>query len=77
MRPLAEMDAVHAAFDRYGADSPDVVVAATLRALKNKKPKPRVLVGKGASRPSMLRLLPDRTRDRMLLTALGVAKLRD
>jgi hypothetical protein len=72
----AEMDAVHAAFDRYRADTPDVVVAATLKALNDKKPKTRVVVGKGASRLAMLRLLPDRMRDRMLLNALGVAKLR-
>jgi hypothetical protein len=48
----------------------------TLRALNDKRPKPRVLVGKGASRLAKLRLLRDRTRDRVLLNAFGVAKLR-
>jgi hypothetical protein len=55
---------------------PDVVVTATLRALNDKKPKVRVVVGKGASKLTKLRLLPDRTRDRVLLNAFGVAKLR-
>jgi NAD(P)-dependent dehydrogenase (short-subunit alcohol dehydrogenase family) len=54
----------------------DVVVAATLKALNDKKPKTRVVVGKGASRLAMLRLWPDRMRDRILLNALGVAKMR-
>jgi len=72
----AEMDAMHAALAKREADTPDVVVAATLRALNDKKPKPRVVVGKGASRLAKLRLLPDRMRDRMLLNAFGVAKLR-
>jgi len=55
---------------------PDVVVTATLSAPNDKKPKVRVVVGKGASRLAKLRLLPGRTRDRVLLNALGVAKLR-
>lgn len=55
---------------------PDVAVTATLSALNDKKPKVRVVVGKGASRLAKLRLLRDRTRDRVLLNAFGVAKLR-
>ena len=53
----ADMDAMRAALAKRGADTPDVVVAATLRALNDKKPKPRVVVGKGASRLAKLRLL--------------------
>lgn len=60
----AEMVAMHATSAKRGADTTDVVVAATLRALNDKMPKPRVLVGKGASRLAKLRLLPNRTRDR-------------
>jgi hypothetical protein len=70
------MDAMRAALAKREADTPDVVVAATLRALNHKKPKPRVVVGKGASRLAKLRYLPDRTRDRMLLNAFGMAKPR-
>jgi hypothetical protein len=33
-------------------------------------------MGKGARRLAKLRLLPDRTRDRVLLHAFGVAKVR-
>jgi hypothetical protein len=72
----AEMDAMHAALANREADTPDVVVAATLKALNDKKPKPRVVVGKRASRLAKLRPLPNRTCDRVLLNALGVAKLR-
>ena len=46
----AEMDAMRAALAKREADTPDVVVPATLRALNDKKPKPGVVVGKGASR---------------------------
>jgi hypothetical protein len=72
----AEMDAMRAALAKREADTPDVVVAATLRALNDKKPKPRVVVGKGAGRLAKLRYLPGRRRDRMLLNAFGMAKLR-
>jgi hypothetical protein len=70
------MDAMRAALAKREADTPDVVVAATLRTLNDKKPKPRVVVGKGADRLAKLRYLPDRRRDRMLLNAFGMAKLR-
>jgi NAD(P)-dependent dehydrogenase (short-subunit alcohol dehydrogenase family) len=66
---LAAMDR---AFEKAGADKPDVVVDAVLKALFAKKPKPRVVVGKGTSALLMLSHLPIRTRDKLVKSALGL-----
>jgi NAD(P)-dependent dehydrogenase (short-subunit alcohol dehydrogenase family) len=66
---LAAMDR---AFEKAGADKPDVVVDAVLKALFTKKPKPRVVVGKGTSALLMLSRLPIRTRDKLVKSALGL-----
>jgi NAD(P)-dependent dehydrogenase (short-subunit alcohol dehydrogenase family) len=68
------IDAVHRAFEKFGADDPRVVVNAVMRALSDRRPKPRMVVGKGAPMMATLRVLPDRTRDGLLLNMLGVAK---
>jgi NAD(P)-dependent dehydrogenase (short-subunit alcohol dehydrogenase family) len=69
------LEAMRAAFAKFGLDSPQVVVDAVLLALTSRgRPKPRVLVGKGASQMAFLGRLPIRTRDRMLMSSLGIAK---
>jgi hypothetical protein len=60
------------AFEKAGADNPDVVVKAVLDALFNKRPKSRVVVGKGTGALLMLSRLPLRTRDKLLKSALGL-----
>ena len=66
---LAAMDR---AFEKAGADNPDVVVKAALYALFKKRPKPRVVVGKGTGALLMLSRLPLRTRDKLIKSALGL-----
>jgi NAD(P)-dependent dehydrogenase (short-subunit alcohol dehydrogenase family) len=66
---LAAMDR---AFEEAGADDPDVVVNAVLKALFARTPKPRVVVGKGTSALLMLSHLPIRTRDKLVKSALGL-----
>jgi NAD(P)-dependent dehydrogenase (short-subunit alcohol dehydrogenase family) len=69
------LQAMREAFAKFGADQPDVVVDAVVAALTSRnKPKPRVLVGKGASQMAFLSRLPIRMRDRMLMSSLGIAK---
>ena len=54
--------AMDRAFEKAGADNPNVVVDAVLHALFAKRPKPRIVVGKGTSALLMLSRLPIRTR---------------
>jgi NAD(P)-dependent dehydrogenase (short-subunit alcohol dehydrogenase family) len=57
-------------------DDPAVVVAAIVHALTASKPKTRYAVGRGAGMIGVLRLLPDRLRDRLLLRAFGLANIQ-
>jgi len=66
---LAAMDR---AFEKAGADNPDVVVKAVLDALFKTRPKPRVVVGKGTGALLMLSWLPSRKRDKLVKSALGL-----
>ncbi len=66
---LIQMDR---AFEKAGADDPEVVVDAVMTALFRKRPKPRVVVGKGTGALLMLSRLPIRTRDRFVKSALGL-----
>jgi NAD(P)-dependent dehydrogenase (short-subunit alcohol dehydrogenase family) len=66
---LTEMDR---AFEKAGADDPEVVVDAVIKAVSGKRPKPRVVVGKGTSALLMLSYLPIRTRDKLVKNALGL-----
>jgi len=69
------LQALREAFAKAGADRPDVVVDAVLAALVSRgRPKPRGLVGRGASQLAFLGRLPIRLRDRMLMSSLGIAK---
>jgi hypothetical protein len=57
------------------ADRPEVVVDAVHAAFVSRgRPKPRALVGKGASQLAFLGRLPIRLRDRMLMSSRGIAK---
>jgi short-subunit dehydrogenase len=51
---------------------PQVVLDAVLDALESSKPRTRYIMGDGAGLRRVLRRLPDRLRDRLLLRALGV-----
>jgi hypothetical protein len=54
-------------------DDPAVVVTAIIHALTASRPKTRYAVGRGAGMIGVLRLLPDRVRDGLLLRAFGLA----
>lgn len=60
------------AFEKAGADDPEVVVDAVINGIFAKRPKPRVVVGKGTGALLMLSHLPIRTRDRLVKGALGL-----
>jgi NAD(P)-dependent dehydrogenase (short-subunit alcohol dehydrogenase family) len=70
----AAIEAAHQAMDKLAADDPDVVVRAAMKALNERNPRSRVLVGKGAAMLARLRMLPDAWRDRLLLNMVGVRK---
>lgn len=63
--------AMERAFERSGADDPDVVVAAILNALSGRS-APVAVVGKGAGAFMLLSRLPIRLRDRLIRRALGL-----
>ena len=65
--------AMDRAFEKAGADDPDVVVNAVIKALFRNRPKPRVVVGKGTGALLMLSRLPVRARDKLVKSALGLA----
>ncbi|GHO41869.1 SDR family oxidoreductase [Ktedonospora formicarum] len=67
------LDAVAKASANQYMDSPDVVGTSIAHALISRHPKTRYLAGRGTGMISLLRLLPDRMRDGLLLRALGVA----
>jgi NAD(P)-dependent dehydrogenase (short-subunit alcohol dehydrogenase family) len=54
-------------------DDPAIVVTAIIHALTASRPKTRYAVGRGAGMIGVLRLLPDRVRDGLLLRAFGLA----
>jgi NAD(P)-dependent dehydrogenase (short-subunit alcohol dehydrogenase family) len=69
------MEAMRAAFAKFGTDSPAVVTRAIADALDpSRRPSPRQLVGKGAAQMAFLALLPIRLRDRLLMSSLGLSK---
>ena len=51
---------------------PQVVLDAVVHALESGRPKTRYVMGDGARLRQLLRRLPDRLRDTMILKALGV-----
>lgn len=69
------MDAMRAAFAKAGMDQPKVVVDAVVDGLtRSGGPKPRILVGKGASQLAFLSHLPINLRDSLLMSSLGISK---
>src|SRR5271156_4845956 len=64
--------AMERAFEKSGADNPDVVVKAVMGALSGRRTKPRAVVGKGASAFVLMSRLPIRLRDRLVRSALGL-----
>ena len=65
--------AMDRAFEKAGADDPEVVVNTVIKALFRRRPKPRVVVGKGTGALLMLSRLPVRVRDKLVKSALGLA----
>jgi len=64
--------AMERAFEKSGADDPEVVVKAVMAALSGRRMKPRAVVGKGAGVFVMMSRLPIRLRDRLVRSALGL-----
>lgn len=54
-------------------ENPNVVVDAIVQALTSRSPKTRYFAGWGSRVIAVLRLLPDRARDGLLLRAIGLA----
>jgi NAD(P)-dependent dehydrogenase (short-subunit alcohol dehydrogenase family) len=67
---LIEMDR---AFEKAGADDPDVTVDAVIKALFRNRFSARAVVGKRTSVMLMLSRLPIRARDRVVKGALGLS----
>ncbi len=65
--------AMDRAFEKAGADDPEVVVNAVIKALFRRRTKPRAVVGKGTGALLMLSRLPIRVRDKLVKSALGLA----
>ena len=66
--------AIERAFEKSGADDPEVVVNAVMAALSGRRPKLRATVGKGAGGFVLMSLLPIRLRDRLIRSALGLSE---
>ncbi len=62
------------AFEKAGADDPEVVVKAVMAALSERRAKPRAVVGKGAGALVLMSRLPIRLRDRLVRSALGLSE---
>ena len=66
--------AMERAFEKSGADDPEVVVKAVMALLSGRSAKPRAVVGKGAGAFVLLSRLPIRLRDRLVKSALGLSE---
>ena len=66
---LAAMDR---AFEKAGADDPEVVIKAVMAALTGRGANLRTVVGKGTGAFLFLSRLPVRLRDRLVKSALGL-----
>jgi NAD(P)-dependent dehydrogenase (short-subunit alcohol dehydrogenase family) len=67
--------AMERAFEKSGADDPEVVVTAVMAALSGRRTKPRAVVGKGAGAFVLMSRLPIRLRDRLVRSALGLSEV--
>lgn len=70
------LTAIGKALANQRLDSPDLVVNAITHALSSPHPKTRYLVGRGAFVIALLRLLPDRIRDALILRTYGLANIQ-
>jgi NAD(P)-dependent dehydrogenase (short-subunit alcohol dehydrogenase family) len=66
--------AMERAFEKTGADDPEVVVRAVMTALTGRGAKLRVVVGKGTGAFVLMSRLPVRLRDRLMRSALGLSR---
>jgi hypothetical protein len=66
--------AMERAFEKSGADDPEVVVKAVMAALSGRGAKPRTVVGKGTGAFVLMSRLPIRLRDRLMRSALGLSE---
>jgi NAD(P)-dependent dehydrogenase (short-subunit alcohol dehydrogenase family) len=66
--------AMERAFEKSGADDPEVVVNAVTAALSSSRTKPRAVVGKGAGAFVLMSRLPVGLRDRLVRSALGLSQ---
>jgi NAD(P)-dependent dehydrogenase (short-subunit alcohol dehydrogenase family) len=66
--------AMERAFEKSGADDPQVVVRAVMAALSSRDARLRAVVGKGAGIFVLMSRLPIRLRDRLLRSALGLSE---
>jgi hypothetical protein len=62
------------AFEKSGADNPEVVVTAVMAALSGRRTKPRAVIGKGAGAFVLMSRLPIHLRDRLVRSALGLSE---
>jgi NAD(P)-dependent dehydrogenase (short-subunit alcohol dehydrogenase family) len=70
------LTALAKALANQSLEAPDVVVAAIVHALTSRNPRTRYLAGRGTRIVGILRLLPDRVRDGLLLRAFGLANIQ-
>jgi NAD(P)-dependent dehydrogenase (short-subunit alcohol dehydrogenase family) len=68
------LTAMDRAFEKSGADNPEIVVKAVIAALSPRRAKPRAVVGKGAGAFVLMSRLPIRLRDRLVRSALGLSE---
>ncbi len=66
--------AMERAFEKSGADDPEVVVRAVIAALSGRRAKLRAVVGKGDGAFVLASRLPIRLRDRLVKSALGLSE---
>jgi NAD(P)-dependent dehydrogenase (short-subunit alcohol dehydrogenase family) len=67
--------AVERAFEKSGADDPEIVVSTVLAALSGRGAKLKAVVGKGTGMFVLMSRLPVRLRDRLMKWALGLSEL--
>ncbi len=68
------LEAMERAFEKSGADDPEVVVKAVMAALSSRRAKPRAAVGRGTGAFVLMSRLPIRLRDRLVRSALGLSE---
>ena len=66
--------AMERAFEKSGADDPEVVVRAVIAALSGRRARLRAVVGRGAGAFVLASRLPIRLRDRLVKSALGLSE---